>query len=87
MPISHLYKKPEAPAHANAACGYMETALELLKHAESEATLSGYRGAAHGIHQAAARVRDWLGKVDKELKPGQRTGPAMRLPPLQVQKG
>lgn len=69
MKRSHLYKKPEAVRHANVAHSHMLMAIDHLLDAEKQLKLSGYSGAAHGIHQANERVKSWLAKVDAEVKP------------------
>lgn len=63
----HIHKKPEARGYASDAATLLGHALELLHKAESKLTLSGWRGAAHGVHQAKLRVDSWRGKVYAEI--------------------
>lgn len=63
----HIYKKPEAAGHARDAATLMAHAMEMLGRAETKLELSGWRGAAHGIHQAKLRVNSWRGKVYAEI--------------------
>lgn len=69
---SHLYKKPDAADRADAAYCYLLDAMRKLEAAEGQLALSGYKGAARGIHQANERVKAWMEKVDQELKIVQR---------------
>lgn len=63
----HISKKAEAPGHLRRAAGLLAEAMELLRRAEMELELAGWRGAAHGVHQAGLRVHSWRGKMYDEL--------------------
>ena len=65
---SHLYKRAEAIGHAHGASAYLREAIRNLQAAERQLELSGYRGAARGVHQANERVKAWMEKVSAEVK-------------------
>ena len=65
--MNHLSKKPDAAVHALAGADLLTEAMGLLGRAELALKNSGYRGAAHGVHQAKLRVDSWRDKVYAEL--------------------
>lgn len=63
----HINKGPAAAAAADDAALLLTEAMAILGRAESKMELSGWGGAAHGIHQAKLRVDSWRDKIYAEL--------------------
>lgn len=64
---THFYRRPGAVDRAKQARTLLAEALDLCHRAELLLNESGHKRAAWGIHQAAARVRSWLGKLTEDI--------------------